>query len=154
MPVPYKHVLVPLDGSKLAEVAIPEAVNLAEATGAELTLLQIVLPITDVLETDGYPLHIDEQFEARRARAFEYLDRVRHRLGARSVTIHVAVEMGPPADAILDYVRAHSIDVVVMATHGRSGVRRWVFGSVADKVLRGASSAVLLVRATEAATPS
>ena len=150
MALPYKRILVPLDGSKVAEIALPEGVALAEALDAELTLLQVVLPITEVLQTDGYPLPVDEQFEWRRAHALEYLDRVRHRIGARCASIHVAVEMGPPADAILEYVRTHGMDVVVMATHGRSGVKRWVFGSVAEKVLRGASGPVLLVRGADA----
>jgi nucleotide-binding universal stress UspA family protein len=150
----YKRLLVPLDGSKLAEVAIPDAVALAEATGAELTLLHVVSSISDIVQTDGYPLHVDEQYESRRAQALEYLDVVRHRLGARNVALHVAVEMGSPADVILEYVRGHAIDLVVMATHGRSGVKRWVFGSVADKVLRGASGLVLLVPAARPAVPA
>jgi nucleotide-binding universal stress UspA family protein len=147
----YRRILVPLDGSSLAETAIGDAVSVGEATGAELVLLQAIQPITELLETNGHPLYVDEQVDRRRARALEYLDRVRHRIGGHVTRTRVAVEMGAPADVILDYVRANDIDLVVMATHGRSGVKRWVLGSIADKVLRGASGPVLLVRA---GTPS
>lgn len=148
----YKRILVPLDGSSLAERAIADAIAIAEHRKAEIVLLHVLQPISgDLLETDGHPLHIDEQIDMRKARAFEYLDRVRHRIAGRDVRTTVAVEMGPPADVVIDYARAHGADLIVMATHGRSGVKRWLLGSVADKVVRGASGPVLLVRAGEPA---
>jgi nucleotide-binding universal stress UspA family protein len=147
----YKRILLPLDGSRLAETALSHAMALAEGHHAELILLNVVPSGDALLTTDGHPLYVDEQLEIRRARASEYLDGVRHRLGGRPATIHIAVEMGPPAEAILDYAGAHAIDLIIMATHGRSGLRRWMLGSVAQKVLDVSEIPVLLVRAREVA---
>lgn len=149
MPIPYKHVMVPLDGSLVAERAIRDAFAVAESAGAELTLLYVVQPISELLPTDGHPLYVDEQLEGRMAAAREYLDRTRHRIAGRDVKVHVAVENGPPADKILDFAHAASVDLIVMATHGRSGVRRWLLGSVANKVVHRAEVPVLLVPARD-----
>lgn len=65
---------------------------------------------------------------------------------SETITVHMAVEMGPAAETIIDYAREHPIDLIVIATRGRSGPRRWAYGSVADKVLRGTDLPVLLVR--------
>ena len=146
MSIPYKNVLIPLDGSKTAESAIADAVAVAEATAANLVLLSVVPPISDLLPIEPHPLFIDEQFDARRAAAIRYLDGIRHRIGGRSLSVKVDAEMGPPADTILAYARSHEIDLVVMATHGHSGVKKWLIGSVANKVVQGADVPVLLVR--------
>jgi nucleotide-binding universal stress UspA family protein len=147
MPVPYKRVLLPLDGSPVAEVAIADAAAVAERFGAELTLLQAIAPIRDVLPLDGVTIAIDEQFDVRRADALGYLGRIRRARVGAGVKVGFVVEMGAPADVILGHAGADEVDLIVMATHGRSGIKRLVLGSVADKVLRTASSAVLLVRA-------
>jgi nucleotide-binding universal stress UspA family protein len=149
MPALYKRVLVPLDGSLLAEGAIRHAFAIAESAGAELTLLYVVEPISDLLTMNGHALYVDEQLEGRTASAREYLDRARHRIAGRDVKVHVAVESGPPAEKILDHARAESVDLIVMATHGRSGVKRWLLGSVANKVLQRAEVPVLLVPARD-----
>jgi nucleotide-binding universal stress UspA family protein len=150
----YRHVLVPLDGSLLAEGALGDAVAIAEAQGAAITLLQVLPPVNDVLEIGGDRLYVDEQIETRRARALEYLDRVRHRIAGRKVTVGVAVVTGSAADAILDYASSQAADLIVMGSHGRSGIRRWILGSVAEKVLHGAGGPVLLIRARDAARSS
>lgn len=64
-----------------------------------------------------------------------------------TLTVHTVVKKGPAAEMIIDYAREHLIDLIVMATHGRSGLQRWVYGSVADKVLRGTDLPIWLVRA-------
>jgi nucleotide-binding universal stress UspA family protein len=147
MPVPYKRVLLPLDGSKTSECSIPDAVALAGSTGAELVLLYVIEPISDVLRVIGRRLHIDQQFKVRRAQATGYLDGIRHRIAGRVLNLRVAVETGPPAETILKYAGTHDIDLVVMATHGHSGIKRWLLGSVVNKVAQGAEVPVLLVRA-------
>jgi nucleotide-binding universal stress UspA family protein len=135
----------------MAETAIEDALAIAETSGAELTLLRVIMPVSELLGPDGHPSGIDEQFELRRSHALTYLDRVRHRFGARAVTIHVDVEIGPASEAILVYARSHRTDLIVMSSHGRSGLSRWVLGSVTERVLRGAECAVLRVRPDEAA---
>ena len=81
-----------------------------------------------------------------KAAALQYLNGVRSRPEWRSVHTQVAVEMGRPAETILDFAEKHDIDRIVMASHGRTGLGRWVYGSVADKVLRAADRTVVLVR--------
>lgn len=143
----YKHILVPLDGSKLAEVALKDAVALAQLNLAELTLLTIWPPIHDVIKIDTHQaIFVDEQWTINKEHALRYLKEVRDRFKGQSLKIHTVVEMGPPGDKIIEYARQHPIDLIVMATHGRSGLKRWVFGSVAEKVLRGAHLPVLLIR--------
>jgi nucleotide-binding universal stress UspA family protein len=144
----YKHIVVPLDGSELAELALVDAVSLAQLNQAEVTLLQVIPPIEQVVGAGtNHPVFIDQQWETKRGFALDYLTEVSKRLGCEDITIHPAVDLGSPAETIIDYAHKHAIDLIVMATHGRSGLKRWVYGSVADKVLRGADLPVLLVRA-------
>jgi len=144
----YKHILVPLDGSELAETALNDAVGVAEATHADITLLHVIPTIEEVLGNDtGHPIYIDQQWASKRATAVDYLAKVRKRLDCNEVEIHPAVEMGSAPEIIISYAHDHPVDLIVMATHGRSGLKRWVYGSVADKVLRGADLPVLLIRA-------
>lgn len=144
----YKHILVPLDSSTLAELAVDDALNLAKISHAELTLLHVVPPIEEVLAVEtGHPIFIDQQWDHHRTAAQKYLKDVCKRLLCEDVIVHIAVEMGPPAEIIIDYAGCYMVDLIVMATHGRSGLQRWVYGSVADKVLHGANVPVLLVRA-------
>lgn len=144
----YKHILVPLDGSELAELALVDAFSLAELSKAEMTLLQVIPPIDHVILTEAeYPIYVDQQWETRRSAVLQYLQDICKRMRCPDVKVHLIVEMGSPAETIIDYASEHPIDVIVMATHGRSGLQRWVYGSIADKVLRGADVPVLLVRA-------
>jgi nucleotide-binding universal stress UspA family protein len=85
--------------------------------------------------------------ERQKLLALEYLNKVCKRLGNGSNMIHKVVEIGPAAETIIDYAHEHPVDLIVMSTHGRSGLQRWVYGSVADKVLRAAGIPVLLIRA-------
>jgi nucleotide-binding universal stress UspA family protein len=144
----YNHILVPLDGSELAESALADAFSLAQLSQAQITLLQVIPPIEDVLAAGtDYPIYIDQQWENERMLALAYLNNICKRQGCPEVTVHRVVEMGLAAETIIDYAHRQAIDLIVMATHGRSGLQRWVYGSVADKVLRGAEAPVLLVRA-------
>jgi nucleotide-binding universal stress UspA family protein len=144
----YKHILVPLDSSKLAELALPDALTLAQLNKAAITLLHVIspsrLPATNYPTT---PFLIDQFLDDQRELALAYLNEIRSRLRAKGVIIHTAVEVGLAAETIIDYAAEHHIDLIVMSTHGRSGLQRWVYGSVADKVLRGAHVPVVLVRA-------
>ena len=144
----YKHILVPLDGSELAEIALDEAMGLAEACGAEVTLLHAVLnPAEHVINLDtDHPIHLDQQWASQKAPAQDYLNNVRRRINRDGVTINTIVELGSAAETIMDYAREKSIDLIVMATRGRSGLQRFVLGSVTGRVMRHASMSVLVVR--------
>jgi nucleotide-binding universal stress UspA family protein len=141
-----QRILVPLDGSPLAEFALPEALALAKLPESRVTLLHVIPPIEDVI-SDGEVITIDQQWENRRIHAMRYLERICARTDWKNVKVAVAVEMGIPAEVILNFARKNKIDRIVMTTHGRTGINRWVYGSVADKVLRAADRTVVLVRA-------
>ena len=148
MPKNYKHILLPLDGSELAELALKDAFGLAELSRAKVTLLQVIQPDEYGVSSDmGHSMLLNQQLKYQKMLAHEYLNDICSRIKCRQLSVHTAVEIGLIAETIIDYARQHSVDLIVMATHGRSGVQRWVYGSVADKVLRGADLPVLLVRA-------
>ena len=144
----YKNILVPLDGSELAETALTDAMGLAELTHARLILFHVVKPAERVIGLDTeHPIFLDQQWASQKADAQDYLSKVRRRVESENTPVDVVVEMGADAETIIDYAHEHPIDLIVMATHGRTGLSRWVYGSVADKVLRGAERPVLLIRA-------
>lgn len=143
------QILVPLDGSPLAEEALDTAAALARIWGTEVTLLQVVRPVQ--LPEDKafpFPAPYDQELTALgRAQAQDYLDDVVERMQSQGIrATGVAIVAWNAADAILDVARPERVAVVVLATHGRGGLRRLVLGSVADKVVRGAEIPVLVYR--------
>jgi nucleotide-binding universal stress UspA family protein len=138
-------ILVPLDGSALAETALPRALDLAEISGGHLLLLRAAqastLPGIDPIE---------DQVRAVKE-AETYLAGVEARLRQRSsVKVESIVWYGPAAVAIVEAARARGVDEIVMTTHGRSGLGRLLLGSVAESVLRGTTTPILLLRAAGA----
>jgi nucleotide-binding universal stress UspA family protein len=138
-----EKIMVPLDGSRLAEVALPEAFEFARRGGtlvlmraAEAVRLPAADPtesqVTAVREAEGYLTSIAER--ARKA-------------GVQKV--ETSVWYGPPAESIIDAARTRGIDLIVMSSHGRSGLGRLVLGSVAETVLRGTTTPILLLRDRE-----
>jgi nucleotide-binding universal stress UspA family protein len=149
-PVPsgnFSRILVPLDGSALAEEALPIAARIAAITGARVTLLRVIVPRL-VVGRPSFVVEFDAQLLADHQRDAErYMERMAERIrgSVRDVDVSVLLADGP-AHAIIDWVEQHEADLVVMSTHGRSGFRRFMLGSVADKVLRGTDVPVLLTR--------
>lgn len=147
----YERMLLTLDGSPLAEQALQHAVELAKAFRAELHLVKVVTPFGPTLPQ--IEMDFGETYrQAALQEAHEYLTRVKERLTPNITSVHTKVIEGVVVDAILDYADFQGIDVIVMATHGRSGVGRWVFGSVAERVLHAANVPVFLIRAKEQPT--
>ena len=143
----YNHILAPLDGSKLAELTLTDTLALAKLNHAEITLLHVIPPIEEVLYIEDHPILVDEQWDIKKDQALKYLNGICEQINEPTLTIHTAVEMGPPATTIIEYVHRHAtIDLIVMAAHGQSGLQRWFLGSVVDRVLRGAEQSVLLIR--------
>jgi nucleotide-binding universal stress UspA family protein len=146
----FMRILVPLDGSMVGEAAIPFAVALAQALHAELVLYHVVEPATTWA---GYGVeggyNILQDSESRRVSALAYLEGVRKRLTESGLITTIEAEAGPPADLIIDHAKSKAIDLIAMSTHGRSGIGRWVFGSVTDKVMHAGDTAVLVVRAVK-----
>jgi nucleotide-binding universal stress UspA family protein len=143
-----KRVLVPLDGSALAEQILPHACALARLMAAELTLVQAAE--LALASTELYGSEFDSSFQERvQARAQRYLDGLAAGLRAEGINVATKVVLGWPAQHILEYAHEHEIDAIALATHGRGGMVRMLLGSVTDKIVRGATAAVLLYRPHE-----
>jgi nucleotide-binding universal stress UspA family protein len=139
-----KRILVPLDGSDLAESVLPYAEQIATKTGAEVLLL------TSLYQVDswaGRPVQADQEWVPL---VRTYLESKGKELHAKGITAKTDIASGPAAEAILARVADENEDLVAMSSHGRSGIKRWVFGSVADKVLHGTYCPILMVRPTSA----
>jgi nucleotide-binding universal stress UspA family protein len=140
-----KKILVPLDGSQRGAAAIPYVEALARAFQAEIVLLQaVVYPETYAHYGNAYIA--PPKPEELKSISQTYLDRVALPLRNSGLKISSAIDIGPPADTILDYAQAKAVDLIAMATHGRTGIGRWVFGSVTDKILHAGNTPVLVVR--------
>ena len=141
----FKHILIPLDGSALAEQIFEPALNLGRLVEAHYTLLQVVEPpLPSYHQTFTGDGAMVEQLQQLQASAHSYLDRISERLSAEMHQVTTAVVIGQPAPAILEYAQAHAVDLIALKTHGRGGFMRLMLGSVADKVARGANTPVLL----------
>jgi nucleotide-binding universal stress UspA family protein len=141
----YRRIALALDGSPMAEQAIPHAIAQAQRFEAELVLLRAVEPFPHV---SG--LSQAELAKVRRHTndwAFEYLDNLACDIRQHGVSVGTAVVEAQPSAGILQYVESNAVDLIVICTRGRSGFSRWLMGSVADRVVRGATVPVLLVRA-------
>jgi nucleotide-binding universal stress UspA family protein len=147
----FKHILVPLDGSVLAEKALPPALELARSFDSKITLVRIA-QIPTLPSVDGFTfaeLHATLREQAREE-ASAYLRAQAGSLRQQGYNVHHHLEVAQPvAECILETADLLNVDAIVMSTHGLGGVRRWVYGSVADKVLRHAKVPVLLIRANE-----
>ena len=124
-----KRILIPLDGSELSEQALPVGFSVAEANGATVHLMRV---------------H-ESSSESAQTTVETYLNDCLTKQDAE-VEVKTAVIHGSPASSIIDYVEKNEIDLVVLATHGRRGVHRWVYGSVTEKILRGVERNILVVR--------
>lgn len=146
------RVVVPLDGSTLSEAALPAALDML-GTAGELVLVSVVAP-PDHVERDATGrarAYLDQQEEAAKRLAQEYLRTTAARLRASQADLQVSwdIRVGQPAEGIVMATTDCAGDLVVMATHGRTGVRRAVAGSVAGAVVRTAFTPVVLVRASQ-----
>jgi len=137
-----KKILVPLDGSGCAENIIPTVENLAMNLKASVALLRVAYAYT-------FPGVDPTEAELKVVReAEEYLGGLEKRLKAKGIRVDSHVRYGNDAEEILDHASMKDIDLIAMSTHGRSGVGRWLIGSVAEKVLRHSPKPIFLVRCT------
>jgi len=143
-----RRILVPLAGSEMAEQALSPATSVAQAVGAEVFLFQVAVdqPAT-MVAGDWFLLPTEGEFEENEREALAYLERVAGPLRKEGIQVSTATKIGPVADSIIGYAEVNQIDLIAMCTHGRTGLVRWVFGSVADRILRAGGVPILLVRA-------
>ena len=153
----YKKIMVPLDGSELAECVLPHVESII--TGCQVSTIVFVRVIEPAPTSYGgsYPtgeldygkIHENTKRieEERKSSAEKYLKELVSRLTQNEVKFQTKVLAGKAADSLIDYSEANDIDLILMATHGRSGVGRWIRGSMADRILRASRAPVLMVRA-------
>jgi nucleotide-binding universal stress UspA family protein len=148
-PTLCQRILVPLDGSELAEQVLPVVGPLARVLEAEMTLLQVTSYYVSVsFSSEWYPPVVQSTFEMVEQQAKAYLERTAGGLQAQGIEASTATETGVVAQSIIEYAEGNRIDLIAMCTHGRTGLARWALGSIADRVLRAAGIPILLVRAS------
>jgi nucleotide-binding universal stress UspA family protein len=156
---PTRTILVPLDGSELAESVLPHVEAVAKQRGAELVDVVLLRVYEHPIIPSDYPPamplsweeHVEQEMVKARRVSEQYLAGVEKRLKDAGLKVRSEVLVGKtiwanPADEIIDHANRNPFNLIVMATHGRSGLSRWAYGSVAEKVLLGASSPILVVR--------
>ena len=152
----YQKIMVPLDGSELAECVLPHVETIAQGVNpASVVLVRVVEPyLVPYGDSDDFGFTVieleqlaEESADRRHfAEAADYLDRIANGLNIPG-TVEKVVLHGKPAAALVDYAAHNGVDLVVISTHGRSGVKRWLRGSIAERVLQSICAPVFMVRA-------
>jgi nucleotide-binding universal stress UspA family protein len=140
----YSRIMIPLDGSPMAEQALPHAIAQAERFQAELVLLRVLVPLPRTLGTSDRAARHAES--STRSMAKEYLERLAQAAREHDIQVQTVTAEGSPQLEILSFAESNKVDLIVMSSRGQSGVSRWLLGGVADRVVRGATVPVLLVR--------
>ncbi|MCB2209873.1 universal stress protein [bacterium] len=144
----FDHILLPLDGSTLAEGVLPHAVALAQAFHSRLTLLRVVFVKGN---NDQQSMVNPMDWQMQKSEAESYLKTIQDRLADVDVESEIRVVEGNPAQEIIDYARDESVELIVLSSHGRGGLSEWNINSVVQKVLYRAFVPVMIVRAYKAA---
>ena len=145
----YEKIMVPLDGSELAECVLPHVEGFIKGCHvSNVVFVRVVEPITAPVGNVYIGREESRERESTRKSAVkDYLNQIMDRLKYEGTELHSEVLVGRVADSLADYTEKNDIDLILIATHGRSGVTRWVRGSIADKILRYSNVPVLMVRA-------
>ena len=144
----YRKILVPLDGSHVAEGVLPHAKALAYSEGAEMILLTVgANPALDFAFSD--PGIAQRAVEEQEERSKKYISEIEEQLKAEGFRVSTLLRVGSVADVILGVADELKVDVIAMSTHGRTGAARWFLGSIAERVVHSSKVPVLLIRATE-----
>jgi len=148
----YEKIMVPLDGSELAECVLPHVEGFIKGCHvSNVVFVRVVEPITAPVGNVYIGREESRERESTRKSAvkdyLDYLNQIVDRLKHEGTELHSEVLVGRVADSLADYTEKNDIDLILIATHGRSGVTRWVRGSIADKILRSSNAPVLMVRA-------
>jgi nucleotide-binding universal stress UspA family protein len=146
---PPRHMLIPLDGSPLAEEVLEPALAVARCFDTRVTLFRAVPELHghDLARLEGMEPGLGRRYVDNLAQAAtDYLERVALSLGGEPARVRTKVGYGPPAEAILDHSERNAVDLVAMTTHGLTGLRRWVYGSVMQKVLDQLPVSMLVAR--------
>ena len=144
----YTKILVPLDGSELSECSLDQVKKIAVVGGvSEVILLKVVEPVSineaTAWSQAGYT--ITEVQNKKEAGIKDYLTQTAEKLTDQGISARAEVIEGRAAESILDYAEKNKVELIIISTHGRSGISRWTFGSVADRVVRHSAIPVLVV---------
>jgi nucleotide-binding universal stress UspA family protein len=140
----YNKILVPLDGSELAQLALPFAEKLAARLGSRITLMYVSESVKDSHDPE-HQLYLRGMAESAKAGIQLCMDTLK----SKRIKVESVILVGDPASEIVDYAQKEDVSLIVMSTHGHSGIMRWALGSVADRVLRGTEKPLVLVRAKQ-----
>lgn len=139
----YQKILAPLDGSELAECALGHVRMVA--TGCQVPEVILLTAIEPIRQSFSLSEELLRDIKARNQDSAEdYVAKVANDLKKDNIAAKTVIVSGDPTDTILDYIKQNQVDLVIMSSHGRSGVTRWAFGSVADRVLRHSTAPVLI----------
>ena len=155
----FQRVLVPLDGSKVGEAALPVIRQLADKCAPEIKIEVTLIGVITLLrhwvvvgEASAPVSYTEEELNIIKNRVSDYLDKTAEVIKGNNVNVKTIVVSGNAAEEILKASERVKADLIAMSTHGRSGLRRLAFGSITDKVLRSSKIPVLMVRAPEGTT--
>jgi nucleotide-binding universal stress UspA family protein len=149
----YKKILVPFDGSKRAECVLPHVESIAMGCGeGEVFLVGVTERVTGFRVMDDYSQPsgerlVPEAVGKKENEAQQYLDKIAKALAAKGIKLRTEVLMGKPAEEILIYAHQIGCDLIIMASHGSSGISRWTHGTVAERVFRATEVPILMVKA-------
>jgi nucleotide-binding universal stress UspA family protein len=142
----FKKIMIPLDGSEFAEVALDPALAIAESMGAEMVLFRVAQPVPRTQRLAEMPDVYNDVVAATYREAEAYLKDLQARLGYEQISIEYRPASAGVARQILDFAADHGVDLIVLSSHGRTGVDRWIHGNVAYKILTGCTCSTLVVR--------
>jgi len=148
----YERILVPLDGSELAESVLPHVETIARGCSVVEIILLRVCEAPSILadypegSNRNWEKHVERMTTNAQQQCNVYLGDVEKQLRDRGFNVMIESRLGKPAEEIINYANQNKVDLIIMASHGRAGVSRWAYGSEADKVLRSSCVPVLLVK--------
>jgi nucleotide-binding universal stress UspA family protein len=142
----FRKILVPLDGSELAEGALEPALAIAESMASELVLFRVAQPIPRTQKLAEMPDVYDDVVAATYREAREYLEAIQEKVTYDQVCIEYRPASEGVARQILSYAADEHVDLIVISSHGRTGVESWVHGSITRKVLSGCACSTLVIR--------
>jgi nucleotide-binding universal stress UspA family protein len=144
----FKHIMVTLDGSQLAEHVLPKALEAAKLFNAELTLYRVVTPLAKSNRGGSASRSAIESAERKILQmANEYLEEIASDIREKGITVNAVTALGTPYRLIVEYTENEEIDLIIMSTRGETGLTRWLLGSVTDHVIRGVSIPVWVIPA-------
>jgi nucleotide-binding universal stress UspA family protein len=148
----YGTILVPLDGSERAEVILSHVIELAKKFTSKVILLEAVeqkLIYTGDLEISASSAKVDLELAKQIKNAESYIKGVKEKLGQQGIQVTTRIMQGPPVEAIIAMAKEENVDLIALASHGRSGLARVFYGSVAAGILQRADRPLLLIRASD-----